>query len=118
MALRTELYNAWAYPQAPTAREHDATSGTSGTFQQTTTDELGKLHVLTSNVDLNLLGGTGSSVTSTSGLFWPANVPFYYVPTDSNESIGYSSADGSTTFDGTSNFLTVHIVRAAPKAGA
>lgn len=89
-------WNVW-WPHAEKlvgARTKESTSGTSDTYQATGV-YVGKLHVLTSNVDLLIAEGTGSSVTSTSGYFWPAGVPLEFRPVTGTESIGYTAFDGN-----------------------
>lgn len=99
-------FRSWAFCSAP----HSVTSVTSGTgaTYQAAAAAIGKLHCLTSPVALRILRGTGSSVTATSGLYWPAGREYYFFPRPGKESVGFIQADG-TAFDST-DFVTVGIV--------
>lgn len=68
---------------------------TSGTYQASATYQ-GKLHVLMSDSDLTIEGGTGSSVTATSKLQWFKKTPFYFIPSSSKESLGWASSSSAT----------------------
>lgn len=111
MYKRADLYNAVATPEAPSSVELRVTSGTSGTFQQTDTNELGLLHRLVCSIPIRVLAGDGSSVTATSGEYWPADMPYEFVPGHGQDALGWASADGATAIDDSAEFLTVCIVR-------
>lgn len=113
MLRRPDLHNAWAMPEGLTSVEATVTSGTSGTFQQTNTAQLGLLHRLCCSIPLKLLAGNGSSVTATSGEYWPADTPYYFVPGHGQDALGWASADGSTAINNSTEFLTVCIVSSA-----
>lgn len=98
---------SWLYPCAP-RQISQTTSGTSDTYQAAAS-EYEALHVLVSSVALLVAEGTGASVSASSGAYWPADVPFYFMPVENHESVGYESFDGST-FDGSTVIATVSVI--------
>lgn len=80
--------NAWVAAGLPISVYN--TAAASGTHQTTTASHVGKLHVLVASEDLRLAGGTGAVVDASTGLIWPAKAPFYYRPTQGQESIGWA----------------------------
>lgn len=83
----------WWTTKAP--RNVTSATGTSGTYQASA-DNRGQLHWITSNKALRILGGTGSSVTATSGFYLGAGVAWPFIPSDVVESLGWASYDGSS----------------------
>lgn len=108
MSLKTDYEMGWFLSKAPTAVVN--TSGTSGTFQAPVAGYK-SLFMITSPSALYLLQGTGASVTVTTstGQYWPANVPFPFFPEDGSESIGWLTSD-STGAAGASAKVTVACV--------
>ena len=94
MTVRDDYELGWFLSKAPTAVVN--TSGTSGTFQAASTGYK-SLFMITSPSALYLLQGTGSSVsvTTSTGLYWPANIPFPFYPEVGSESIGWLTSDSS-----------------------
>lgn len=90
---------SWSSPPAPYLGKNFS-SGSSGTYQATT--HLNKRHYFCASVACYILGGTGASVSvsSTTGVYWPANIPFYFVPRADRESFGWVTADASSIAGG------------------
>lgn len=86
--------------------KHRNTSTASGTYQVTATADMGKLHEINSKKDLLVEGGTGSSVSASSGTLWAAaTFPRYWRPMQGRESLGYETLDSSSF--ASSNPLTI-----------
>lgn len=108
MAIANDYEYGWFSSRGPTQVTN--TSGTSGTFQANSVNYKA-LHAITSPSALYLLQGTGSSVsvTTSTGLFWPANTPFFFYPETACESLGWLTSD-STGAAGASAKVTVACV--------
>lgn len=94
MSIRTDYELGWFLSKAPT--NVTVVSSTSGTFQAPVAGYK-SLYCITSPSALFLLLGTGASVsvTVTTGLYWPANVPFMFFPEEGSESVGWLTSDSS-----------------------
>lgn len=92
-ARENSIYLPWARAKLLETKQNTA-SGSSATYQATG-DDVGRLHVFVSLKDVYLEGGTGTSVTATSGTPWTAGQPYYFRPISGRESLGYAAVSGS-----------------------
>lgn len=60
-------------------------------------ENMDKLHVLVSDKDITVEGGTGASVTATGKCQWPAKFPLYFRPTPGRTTLGWSGSTVTVT---------------------
>lgn len=83
--------NAFGYPLGTLKQ---TTSGTSDTYQATGVN-VDKLHRFCSAVDCLIEGGTGTSVTASTGTYLKAGSEYWWRPVSGRESLGYETLSGS-----------------------